>query len=419
MKPSINKVNRRPRLLVVLNRLVIGGPAADTIPLAWYLRNDFEILFAHGEKEMGEIEPTTLLSKYPGIPFKKVRFLKRRFNLFYDVLGIFLLKSIIKEFKPDIVHTHGSKPGFLGRIAAWMSGVPVVVHTFHGHFFHSYFYKITSRFIIVLERTLANISTCAIALSSSQKNELVHQYKIAPASKINVIPLGYEYDEDIDAQLARQSFRRQYQLKDDYVAIGIIGRIVPVKNHSFFVDVARQILAGRETTTAAFFIIGDGDLRKEVEAELNRKKINFDDRVITSTNRIVFTSWLTDISYVMSGLDIVVLTSLNEGTPLSIIEAEFYKKPVISTDAGGVSDCIENGVTGFVIKQKDLDNFCAKLHLLIQDKSLREKMGQAGREFATNKFSKQKEVAKTKELYFSLLQKKGLFLTRPMPHISC
>lgn len=402
------KIAGKPRLLIILNRFVIGGQAADTIPLAWYLRNDFEILVLYGEKEKGEIDPLFLLQRYPGVLLQKIQYLKRSINPFIDLLAFFCIIGVIFKFKAHIVHTHGSKPGLLGRLAAWISGVPVIIHTFHGHFFHSYFSKRISRFIALAERVIGKITTRAIALSTSQKDELVNQYNILPASKISVIPLGFAFANESDSSFSRVNFRRNYNLQSRDVAIGIVGRIVPVKNHSFFVNAIHNILSGGYVNhPPAFFIIGDGDLRPHVEEELKQKQISFNNNAITTNTRVVFTSWLTNISEVMCGLDIVVLTSLNEGTPLSIIEAQFFKKPVVATDAGGVKDSMENGVTGFLVEKDDITTFCEKLKLLINDEELRNTMGQAGKQFASVKFSKQKEVAAIKDLCFSMLNKKG------------
>lgn len=398
---------KRPRLLIILNRFVIGGQAADTIPLAWYLKNDFEILILCGEKEKDEIEPAFLLQQHPGIILKKIKFLKRSLNPFIDVLAFSYILSVIVKFRADIVHTHGSKPGFLGRIAAWVSGVPVIIHTYHGHFFHSYFSKRISSFIAVLERAIGKITTCAIALSDSQKNELANEYKILPASKFAVIPLGFDFDNDKYSSAFKENFRKKYNLQPDEVAIGIVGRIVDVKNHSFFIKALAEILLTHPTNPPAFFIIGDGDLRRKVEEELYYRKISFSNKEITPHTRVVFTSWLTNISEVMNGLDIITLTSLNEGTPLSIIEAQFFKKPVVATNAGGVKDSMQDNITGFIVEKNDITTFCKKLDELINNKELRNTMGEAGNQFVSIKFSKPNEVALIKNLYFSLLYKKG------------
>lgn len=403
------KVKGKPRLIIIINRFVIGGPAVDTIPLAWYLKKDFEIIILFGEKERDEIEPLFLLQKNPGLHLKKIKSLRRSFNPFFDIYALFHILITIVKFKAHIVHTHGAKSGFTGRLAAWMSGVPVIIHTYHGHSFHSYFSKRISAFIALTERTVGKITTAAIALSDTQKKDLVNKFKILPASKIAVIELGFDFNDNKDPAVARQSFRSKYNLQNNDVAIGIVGRIVPVKNHSFFVEAINRILSGSAADPPAFFIIGDGDLRIQIEKELRLKRVLFSNKAISAETRVVFTSWLTDIYEVMNGLDIVVLTSLNEGTPLSIIEAEFFKKPIVCTNVGGVKDSMQDGVTGFLAEKDDVTTFCKKLSLLINNKELRNTMGEAGNRFASVKFSKQKEVTVTKELYFSLLKEKEYY----------
>jgi glycosyltransferase involved in cell wall biosynthesis len=404
-----NKISCKPRLLIILNRFVIGGQAADTLSLAWHLKNDFEILVLTGEKEKDETEPEFLLQKYPGVVLKKNKYLRRGINPFIDLLAFFHALIAIIRYKPHIVHTHGAKPGFAGRVAAWIAGVPVIVHTFHGHIFHSYFSKLISGFIASVERIVGKITTCAIALSESQKNELVNQYHILPALKIVIIQLGFDFEDDKDPATLRQNFRNKYNLQQDDIAIGIVGRIVPIKNHSFFVKVIHRILTSGDKNPPAFFIIGDGDLRSNVEKELHQKKIAFSNKSISRATRVVFTSWLTDIIEVMNGLDIVVLTSLNEGTPLSVIEAQYFKKPIVATNVGGLKDSMRPGITGFIVEKNDLITFCEKLDLLIVDEHLRNTMGKDGNQFVSVQFSKQKEITLTRDLYFYLLRKKGIF----------
>lgn len=406
MESDRKKISGKPRLLIILNRFVIGGQAADTIPLAWYLKKDFEILIIYGKKEKDEIEPSFLLERHPEISLKQIRYLKRSINPVIDILAFLCILIEILKFKANIVHTHGSKPGFLGRIAAWVLHVPVIIHTFHGHFFHSYFSSRISHIIIFIERAIGKITTCAVALSTSQKDELVSKYKILPQSKLKVIPLGFAFKTNTEPATERETFRRRYHLQKDDVAIGIVGRIVPIKNLSFFAKIIQQILANHQEEAPAFFIIGDGELRLQIEEELREKHVEFG-KSVNASIRVVFTSWLTNVDEIMNGLDIIVLTSINEGTPLSIIEAQFFGKPVVATNVGGVRDSMKDGATGFLIESNDLSAFCNKLQLLINSQELRNKLGEEGRKFVAEKFSRQKEVLEMKQLYLSLLVRKG------------
>jgi glycosyltransferase involved in cell wall biosynthesis len=400
----------KPRLLIILNRFVIGGQAVDTIPLAWHLSNQFDILVLYGEKEKDEIEPDFLLQQYPDLQLKKIKQLRRSINPFVDFVAFFHVLFSIVKFKADIVHTHGAKSGFIGRVAAWAAGVPVIIHTFHGHFFHSYFSTIVSGLIASVEKAIGRITTCAIALSCDQKKELVETYGVLPDSKVKIIQLGLDITSVEDGASLRASFRARYGLSTGDVAIGIVGRIVPVKNHSLFVSVLQELKAIPTTNPAAFFIIGDGDLKSQVQRELQQKGISFNTGSITPHNRVVFTSWLTEMYEVMNGLDIIVLTSLNEGTPLSLIEAQFFKKPVVATKVGGVTDTVIAGKTGFLSESNDVTTFAHNLRLLIDDKGLRFQMGEEGYHFVSDRFSKQKEVEITQLLYIDLLRKKGYSL---------
>ena len=253
---------------------------------------------------------------------------------------------------------------------------------------------------------MGKITTAAVALSNAQKEELAHKYNILPAAKIIVIPLGFAFDQENNAGVLRNTFRNKFGLQNEHVATGIVGRIVPVKNHLFFIKVIEKILGTAGMGNAVFFIVGDGDLKQQVELELKKRNIGYNNSGISNNNKVVFTSWVTDMYEVMNGLDIVALTSLNEGTPLSVIEAQFFKKPVVSTDAGGVRDTMQDGISGFVSATNDEDDFKENLVKLIQDAQLRKDMGEAGFDFASTRFSKTEEVNATRSLYFSLLRQK-------------
>ncbi|MEP7318543.1 MAG: glycosyltransferase, partial [Panacibacter sp.] len=328
----------KPRLLIVLNRLVVGGQSIDTVPLANALKQDYEIMIVHGEKENDEEAYTGVLQNCSGIAFTKISSLKRSVNPLNDIGSLFSMYRVIKKFAPSIVHTHGSKPGFIGRIAAWFARVPVIIHTFHGHLFHSYYNKIGSFIIIRFERLLGRISTKVVVLSNHQKAEIAEQYKIVNAAKTVTVPLGideHEYSEN--AGLLRRNMRSEYQLKDECVAICIIGRMVPVKNYQLFVEIIIALYP-LQKNAVKFFFIGDGDLKNELQQQLNNAGIEWSEALNNPAAKVIFTSWVTPVTSVLHGMDIVVLTSLNEGTPLSIIEAQACGKPVIATNTGGVRD---------------------------------------------------------------------------------
>lgn len=323
-----------------------------------------------------------------------------------DLLAFFHILIVLLSFKPNIVHTHGAKSGLFGRLAAYLSRVPVIIHTFHGHLFHSYFSSRVSSIIKLLERGLAKITDGFIILSPSQLVDLVNTFKILPVQKCRIIPLGLQVPTDNNGEVYRNQFRKTYNLANTDVAIGIVGRIVPIKNHQFYIEVIQKILSLYPNNPPAFFIIGDGELRGEVEQYLTSMSIKFSNSGIQPAIRVVFTSWLADIKPVMHGLDVIALTSLNEGTPLSLIEGQAFCKPIIATNVGGVKDTMVNYETGFCIENGQLQDYCDKLQLLIDNAELRKSMGLAGQKFVEQKFLKSKEVESTKDFYISLLARR-------------
>ncbi len=400
------KEGAKPRVLLFLNRLVIGGPAIDVISMAGFLQNDFELLIIYGEKESHEVEATYLLSKYPNLQLKKIPSLRRSINPFLNIAVFFSVIKIINSFKPSIVHTHGAVPGVVGRLAAFFCRIPVIIHTYHGHFFHSYFNKAFSNAIILIEKTLSKISTVIIATSSRQLKDLVDKYKIAPLNKVTVIELGID-----DAFLAASSqegtasFAAKYKVNADTIAVGIIARIVKVKNFPLFVEIVAKVLK-KTKKKIVFFVIGDGYLKADIQQLLSDKGIGWSSNEFPNIDAsVIFTSWISNIGEALSALDIVVLTSNNEGTGLSLAESQYVGIPVVATNVGGVPDTVIDGETGFLVSPTDADIFAEKLLLLIEDEPLRKEMGAAAKVFARNKFSKQQEIERLKQLYLKQLEK--------------
>lgn len=390
----------KKKVLVILNRLVIGGQALDTIPLLYHLKDDFEILILYGCKEKDEVEVASFLTIFNNIPSKPIKYFKRSFNPIYDVFAFFSILQSIRRFRPNIVHTHGLKSGLLGRTSAYISSVPCIIHTFHGHHFHSYFGSFISGSLILAERFLTRLTTKIIAISKSQAAELAVTYKIAPANKIEIIPLGIDEKAFSPGDVsARDTFRTKYQLTPQSIAVGIIGRIVPVKNYTLFVQVAAGIL---QTTRrdVKFFVIGDGTEKIGVQQQFAALGISYcENSDFSPGGRVIFTSWLPDISKALHGLDIIVLTSHNEGTPMSIIEAQFCGKPVVATNVGGVKDTLLDEDTGFLVPPGDIQSFTAKLGILVDNDVLRYNMGNKASAFAAQHFSKTKEINSFRALY--------------------
>jgi glycosyltransferase involved in cell wall biosynthesis len=243
-----------------------------------------------------------------------------------------------------------------------------------------------------------------IATSLMQQHDLVDVYHICDASKIAVIPIGIDtnsFEDDEDKK--RSAFRSKYKLADDEIAIGIIGRIVPIKGHKFFIDAVQKLLL-KTKQPVRFFIIGDGALRTSLENQLAKKNITYAYYPLSEKiAQVTFTSWLLNIEEATAGLDVIALTSLNEGTAITLLEAQAAGKPVVTTNAGAVSQTIKPGVTGFLSPLHDLDAFVSNALRLLENNELRKSMGEKGRDFVKQNFSKKKELADVEHLYLSLL----------------
>ncbi len=391
----------KPSVLIIVNRLVISGQSPDTLSLAWYLREDFDITILYGKKEPDEEDALYLLEKYPGLNVKKIDHLQRSFSVSTDLKAFIALFRFIKAARPNLVHTHGSKSGLLGRLAAKLAGVKAIVHTYHGHFFHSYYGKFTSRLVILVEKMLAKITTVCIVLSKSQFNEIVFKYKIVNEQKARLIPLGFNALQFSGTGVhASESFWQQYcLLPPGKIVVAIIGRIVPVKNHLKFLEAAELLLQTNDHLI--FLIVGDGYLRKKLEAFLQQKNRRFQNLSYKEGVHFIFAGWQKNIDDILSAVDIVALSSLNEGTPMCLLEAQFAGKPVVAIDTGGVCDTMMDNETGFLCKTKDAHEMAEKINSLVHNSDLRKTMGEKGKQFVAAQFSKEKEIENIYNLYTS------------------
>lgn len=305
-----------------------------------------------------------------------------------DVAAIWKLYRLIRRFRPHVVDTHTAKAGFVGRIAAWLARVPVVVHTYHGHVLHGYYGGIRSVMLRVMERVLARMSTRLIAVSDRVRNDLV-RYGVAPRDKIVVIPLGLDLDPFLQNTTQTGELARSLGLPDEGMPlVGIVGRLFPIKNHALFVDAAARVVA--EGVDARFVIVGDGALRPEIEARI---------RDVRMTDRIVITGWRSDLPAVYADLAVLVVSSDNEGTPFSIIEAMAAGVAVVATRVGGIPDVVRDGVTGVLVPPRDPDALATAIASLLRDPVRRRTLGEAGRADAIARFDAARMVSETTALY--------------------
>ncbi len=395
-----------PRVLRIINRLNLGGPTYNVAYLTKFLSANYETLLLSGMRDETEASSEFILNKFDVTP-KYIPEMRRSINPLDDLAAYKKIKAVIREFKPHIVHTHAAKSGALGRLAAHHCNVPVIVHTFHGHVFHSYFHPAKTRIFIEIEKYLAGLSTAIISISNLQKKEISGDFKVCPPDKIKVIPLGFELERfQNNYEEKRKAFRLRYHVNDDEVAIGIIGRLVPIKNHSLFLQALKYVLS-KTTKKVKAFIVGDGEEMERIKQLTKELDIEYS-LAGDYKNPLIFTSWLTNIDEVMAGLDIVAMTSFNEGTPVSLIEAQASNKAIVSTAVGGIEDVVIPGKTAFLSPTGNTEQFAEHLLQLVENDALRSTFGKQGYEFVKEKFSFKRLVRDTEQFYEQLLRLKGV-----------
>jgi len=382
-----DKMAKKIKVLRIIARLNIGGPAIHTILLSEGLdKNYFETVILAGLPENDEGD-MSYLAKERGLGLVIIPELGRRLNFGNDLVAFWKIFRCIDRENPDIIHTHTAKAGALGRSAAVVykclhhKAKIKLFHTFHGHVLHGYFNKAESRVFLWIERLLAKFTLRIIAVSESVKIELV-KLRVAGPEKIINIPLGLELDNYF-------KIRRNGVAKRDEKTIAIIGRLVPVKNHRMFLDVAKRIkelLGGK----VKFMIVGDGPLAHSLKSYAS---------ILEISNDVFFTGWVNDLTAVYAQADVVTLTSLNEGTPVALIEAHAAGCPCVATNVGGVADVVTNGKSGFLVEPQDIESFVASLQKLLYNSNLSRSMGEYGRETVRAKFSKERLFKEMEELY--------------------
>lgn len=382
------------KILRVITRLNIGGPSRHVMLLTEAFNQNgmrSQLISGTPSAEEGNFHAEV---EGKGIPFYRLPELGREVSVRKDLAAFFRLLSLFLKERPQIVHTHMAKAGTLGRLAALCAGVPIRIHTYHGHVFHDYFSRPKTRLFLAVERMLARTSHRLIAVSDAVRDELCHRYRIGSTEKVEVIPLGLELDPFLESHPFRGALRRELGLAEGIHVVGIVGRLAPIKDHSFFLSVASNLLKRR--WDVRFVVVGDGELRKGLEQKVKQMGLS---------KEVLFLGWRTDLERVYPDLDVVVLTSKNEGTPVSLIEAMACARPVVATRVGGVPDVVREGVTGFLVPPGETQIFCQRLESLLDNVEKRRAFGERGREWVRQRYSKERLVSDMKSLYNRLIEK--------------
>lgn len=389
-----------PKVIRIINRLNLGGPTYNAAYLSKYLAPEFETILLSGLKQDSEASSKFILETL-GLQAIDIPSMEREINPYKDYHAYRNIYRIIEKEKPDIVHTHAAKAGALGRLAAHKLKVPVILHTFHGHVFHSYFGRMQSAFYLQVERYLAKRSTRIIAISDLQKHELGSKFKVCPPEKIEVIPLGFDLDRfQVDNEMKRQKFRAAYNIADYEIVIMIVGRIVPVKNHGMFIQAIHELSKLTDKKFRAV-IVGDGSDRQSIEALCDRLKLSYGTGGADG-EIVIFTSWIQNVEEPLAAADVVAMTSWNEGTPVSLIEAQACGIPVVSTNVGGIENVVLENRSALLSEPGDAKVFADNL-LKMFDDDFRIRFSIDGKKFVIEKFHYHRLVKDMGLLYNKLL----------------
>jgi len=387
----------RTKIVRIIARLNIGGPSLHVVNLNKWLSPDrFESLLLTGSSNPGEGSMLDYAQENGVQPVVIPEMVGEASLGPRDIQAFLRLYRILRLERPQIVHTHTAKAGFLGRLAARMAGVPVIVHTYHGHVLNGYYGPAKSWLLRRMERGLARITDRLVAVSSLVREDLI-TYRVAPPAKISVIPLGFDLGPFFDCESLKGEFRRELGLGSDDKLVGILGRIFPIKNHRLFLESAAQI--AQQESNVRFVIVGDGVLKSEMEQYAQDLGIH---------HKVIFTGWRRDLPRIYADLDLLVVSSNNEGTPVSAIEAMASGCPVVATRVGGLADVIQDAETGYLVPAKQPQLLAAAMLELIRDPQRAEQMGRSAQISVKERFSLDRLLRETENLYEELLTSKRL-----------
>ncbi|MGH8069237.1 MAG: glycosyltransferase family 4 protein [Candidatus Entotheonellia bacterium] len=385
----------RIKVLRVIARLNIGGPAVHVVLLTADMdRARFDSILVSGSENPGEGSMLDYALSH-GVQPVILPEIVGEFSLGpRELKALVRLYHVIRRERPHIVHTHTAKAGFIGRLAARLAHVPVIIHTFHGHVLHGYYSSLKTHLLRRMERGLAYLTDCIIAVSEGVKQDLV-AYGVAAAEKIQVVPLGLELEPFFNGHEEKGVFRRECHLNGVQRLVGIVGRLFPIKNHRLFLDAAA--LVAQQEPAAHFVIVGDGVLRSDIERHA---------RSLGLADRVIFTGWRRDLPHIYNDLDVLAVTSNNEGTPVSAIEAMAAGCPVVATKVGGLPDLIREGETGYLVPPGDARAVATALLRVLHQPGMARRMGETGRMAVRERFSAQRLITDMEQLYLGLLERK-------------
>jgi len=381
---------QRINLLYVITKLELGGAQKQLLTLIRHLDKKRFHLFLFTAKD-GLLLPEAL--SINGLTIKKSICLERPINPLKDLLALIEIHRFIKKNNIEIVHTHSSKAGILGRLAARLAKVKIIIHAVHGWSFNDYQPRVERLFFIWLERLSARFSDKLIVASNYDRQKGLDNH-IGRENKYTLIHYGIDYTE---FNIREQNIRKELRIDANDLVVGMVSCFKPQKSPQDFIKLA--FLVSKALPNVKFLLVGDGILHGKIEKLIHKFNLQ---------KQVILTGWRRDIPRILSAIDIFVLTSLWEGLPIAVLEAMASNKPVISTDTGGVREVITEGKSGFLVLPGDMLKMSERLAVLLKDKNLRAEMGQNARDSLDFNFALTNMIRESKNLYEDIMRRKGV-----------
>ncbi|RLD42740.1 MAG: hypothetical protein DRI86_11150 [Bacteroidetes bacterium] len=384
------------KILMFSNRLIIGGPSVHLLSLVEHFCNDHEILLLYGAPLDDELSMEQEFRKFD-IQMYQIANMKRSLNPIPDIFIMAEIKKLLKEFSPDIIHTHTYKPGIIGRYLAKRHNVKRIIHTYHGLIFDSYFSSALSKVLVHIDTYLAKSTDVIIALSEIQKQQILDKIGNSIENKIQIIPLSISQDKFRYSKEDGLLFRNNIGVSEDRILLAMVGRVADVKNIAKTIDVFSELKKDANTNNSTLVIVGDGDQKNSLIAQARALSLKVDLEKGDENSDIIFVSWQREIQPLYSAIDILVLSSKNEGTPLNIIEAQLMKTAILAPRVGGIPDIVVEGKTALLFDNRQ--EMFAKMHELISNRTLIGNLQQNALKFAKERFSISKMLESYNKLY--------------------
>ena len=324
---------------------------------------------------------------------KIISCLKREISIFDDLTALIRLYFLFRREKFDMVHTHTAKAGFIGRIAAKLAGVPVVIHTPHGHNFYGYFNSLGNKFIVILEKFAAFFADRIVVFTGIEKNDMV-KYKICKGSKIDVIRSGIDMSKFDNVKIDAKGKKAEFNADSNNFLVGMIGRLENVKGSEYFIDSAKFI--ARALPQTRFLVVGDGSLKTDLISQ---------SALLGLSDKIIFTGWREDIPEILSILDVLVLPSLNEAVGRVLLEAGATGKPIVATDVGGVPEVLKTNETGILVPARDPGKMAEAVVSLLKDENRRHRMGDAAKNWVRTNFDENGMITQLHNIYMEAVNR--------------